>query len=87
MNLERAEEMLFRKPLFLIIILLLASIAFSVNAQEQQQLTVTWWGSQSRHDRTIAVIEMYEAENPGIDIVYEFSSFADYWTRVNTQAA
>jgi multiple sugar transport system substrate-binding protein len=79
--------MLFRKPLFLIIILLLASIAFSVNAQTPQQLTLTWWGSQSRHDRTIAVIEMYEAENPDIDIVYEFSSFADYWTRVNTQAA
>jgi multiple sugar transport system substrate-binding protein len=86
-NLERYEEMRFRKPLFLIILLLLASMAFSVTAQEPSQLTMTWWGSQSRHDRTIAVIEMYEAENPDIDIVYEFSSFGDYWPRVNTQAA
>lgn len=48
-------------------------------------LTITWWGSQDRHDRTIKVIEMYEAA-AGVDIEYEFSGWGDYWTRVTTQA-
>ncbi|MCI0708821.1 MAG: extracellular solute-binding protein [Chloroflexi bacterium] len=53
---------------------------------QDNELRVTWWGSQARHDRTIEVIEMYEAET-GIDISYEFAGFGDYWTRLNTQAA
>ncbi len=55
--------------------------------QDSITLRVTWWGSQDRHDRTIAVIEMYEAANPNVNIEYEFSGFNDYWTRVSTQAA
>ena len=67
-------------------VVLLLSISLVAQAQ-QTQIGVTWWGSQSRHDRTIQVIEMYEAENPDIDIVYEFSDWANYWTKVNTQVA
>lgn len=72
------------------LIILLALLIMSlvpVSAQETTELQLTWWGSQARHDRTIAVIEMYEAANPGIDIVYTFNSFGDYWTRLNTEAA
>lgn len=61
--------------------------AFPAFGQDKIELQVTWWGSQDRHDRTIKVIEMYEEANPNIDIVYEFAGFADYWTKVNTQAA
>lgn len=50
-------------------------------------LRFAWWGSQDRHDRTIKVIEMYEAENPNIDITFEFSGWEDYWTKMTTQAA
>lgn len=53
---------------------------------QEDELSVVWWGSQARHDRTIEVIEMYEAETD-IDISYEFAGFNDYWTRLNTQAA
>lgn len=66
---------------------LLLTVAFAASAQDPIELQMTWWGSQNRHDRTIKVIETYEAANPGIDIVYEFANFTDYWTKVNTQAA
>ena len=49
-------------------------------------LTILWWGGQERHDRTIAVIEMYEEET-GIDIEFEFAGWGDYWTLANTKAA
>ena len=54
---------------------------------EQIELRIAWWGSQSRHDRTIKVIEMFEELHPNIDIVYEFSAWDDHWTKMATQAA
>ncbi len=54
---------------------------------EQTELRIAWWGSQNRHDRTIQVIEMFEAEHPEIDVVYEFSGWEDHWTKLATQAA
>lgn len=71
----------------IILFALLITSLFTVSAQDPVELQMTWWGSQARHDRTIAVIEMYEAANPGVDIVYTFNSFGDYWTRLNTEAA
>lgn len=72
---------------FLLLTALLLVLGTAVVAQDTTELQVTWWGSQNRHDRTIQVIEMYEAANPGIDIVFEFANFTDYWTKLNTQAA
>lgn len=51
---------------------------------EQIKLRMAWWGSQTRHDRTVQVIEMYEKENPHVDIEYEFFSFDDYFTKLKT---
>src|SRR5688572_15451730 len=59
----------------------------TVLAQDAQEMRLVWWGSQNRHDRTIAVVEMYEAMHPEVDIVFEFANFNDYWTLMNTQAA
>ena len=54
---------------------------------EKTVLRMAWWGSQTRHDRTVAVIELYEAENPNIDIEYEFYDFDGYITKLNTLVA
>ena len=58
-----------------------------VPKEETVELRIAWWGSQNRHDRTIAAIELYEEENPNIDIVYEFNGWEDHWTKLATQAA
>jgi multiple sugar transport system substrate-binding protein len=56
-------------------------------APEPVELHFAWWGSQTRHDRTIAVIELFMEQNPHINITYEFSSFGDYWPLLATKAA
>ena len=56
-------------------------------AQTPLTLRIMWWGSKTRHDRTIRVLEMYQQKNPGIRFTYEFTGFNDYWTRLATQAA
>jgi multiple sugar transport system substrate-binding protein len=54
---------------------------------EPVELHMTWWGSQTRHDQTIKIIEMFQAKYPHISITYEFSSFGDYWPLLSTKAA
>lgn len=56
-------------------------------AQTPLTLRIMWWGSKTRHDRTIKVLEMYQEKNPGIKFTYEFTGFNDYWTRLATMAA
>ncbi len=57
------------------------------NTPEPVELHFAWWGSQSRHDRTIKVIEMFMAQHPNITITYEFASFNDYWSLLAPKAA
>ena len=65
-----------------------AMLALPVVGQDAPiELRIAWWGSQNRHDRTIAAIELYESLNPNIDIVFEFSGWDDHWTKMSTQAA
>ncbi len=71
----------------LILVLALGSLG-TVKAQSNQiEMQMTWWGSQSRHDRTIKVIEMYQKANPNIKFTYEYANFTDYWVKLNTRAA
>ncbi len=74
----------------LFVFVMVASLALPaavIHGQETIELQMTWWGSQTRHDKTIAVIEMFQQEHPNIKIVYEFANFTDYWTLLSTKAA
>ena len=73
--------------LSLLLIMMLMLSVVGVTAQEPTQVRISWWGSQTRHDLTIAAIELYESQNPNIDIVYEFQGWNDHWTKLSTQAA
>ena len=35
-------------------------------SEEPITLRMAWWGSQDRHDKTIAAIELYESLNPNV---------------------
>ena len=61
--------------------------AAEAESEEPITLRMAWWGSQTRHDRTVEVIEMYEAANPNVNIEYEFYSFDDYFTKLKTLVA
>lgn len=56
-------------------------------AAEPVTLRMAWWGSQTRHDRTVQAIELYEKEHPNVTIEYEFFSFDDYFTKLKTLVA
>ncbi len=61
--------------------------AAPTKAGEKVVIRMAWWGSQARHDKTIEVIELYESQNPDIDIEYEFYDYDGYFTKLNTLVA
>lgn len=50
-------------------------------------LRFTWWGGDARQKATEQVIEAFEAENPNISVVGEYSDWTGYWDKLATQVA
>jgi multiple sugar transport system substrate-binding protein len=83
----KGVEMKSKASLSVIVLLVTVMLLSAIPAIGQSPtLTMTWWGGDTRHNRTIEVIEMYE-EATGVDVEYEFSGWGDYWTRTTTQAS
>ena len=59
----------------------------SAEPAEPVTLRMAWWGSQTRHDITVAAIELYEQEHPNVTIEYEFFDFDNYFTKLKTLVA
>ncbi len=51
------------------------------------KLRISWWGTQLRNDGTLKVLDMYSQLNPNVKFEPEYSSFADYWDKLASQAA
>jgi multiple sugar transport system substrate-binding protein len=51
------------------------------------EFQLQWWGSQNRHERTIATVELFIEQNPDVEVPYEFVGWGDYWTSLATKAA
>lgn len=59
-----------------------------VSGEEEKEpinMSVFWWGSQLRNERTQQILDMYAQEHPYITFDGQFSD--DYWTRMATLAA
>ncbi|MFV0412159.1 MAG: ABC transporter substrate-binding protein [Oscillospiraceae bacterium] len=59
----------------------------SAGTGEEAVIRICWWGSQTRTDKTNAVLKMYEEQNPGVTFQAEFSDYSGYWDKLATQAA
>lgn len=73
---------------FLVLMMLLfSSVIMAQEEREPVTLRLTWWGSETRHERTTQVVELFEAEYPWITVVSEpISAFNDYWIALDAQA-
>lgn len=56
-------------------------------SEEQVTITIAWWGGEARHELFNKLFDKYEAEHPNVKIERQYSSFNDYWTKFQTQAA
>lgn len=69
--------------------LTVAAIGTGVSAEAEKDVTMrfSWWGADVRHEATLAAIEAYEKENPGVRIEAEYQGFEGYQQKMMTQLA
>jgi multiple sugar transport system substrate-binding protein len=51
------------------------------------ELSFTWWGSDSRHEYTQQIIELFEAQHENITVEPIFTDFNSYWDQLATATA
>ncbi|MBI9113873.1 ABC transporter substrate-binding protein [Sanguibacter suaedae] len=56
-------------------------------AEGPVELRFSWWGSDTRHQLTQEVIDLFEAEHENITIVADYASWGDYWDKLSTSVA
>ena len=76
-----------RSLICLLVLVLLLGTASTAAAEETQTIRVLWWGSQARHDLTVAAIDVFMEKNPNIHVEIEFTDWGGYWSKLATQAA
>lgn len=69
----------------LVVLMALVFVVASVGcaaAENRGPLRIMWWGSQLRHDRTLAVLDLF-TQQTGIEFEAEFYGFDDYIAKLN----
>lgn len=57
------------------------------NTSGEKKLTVTWWGNQTRNERTISTLNLYAEQNAGVTFDPQVAEWADYWNKLATASA
>ncbi|GIO39441.1 ABC transporter substrate-binding protein [Paenibacillus antibioticophila] len=56
-------------------------------SNKQVKLRIMWWGSQDRHQATLAALDLYTKNHPNITFEPEYSGMDGYLDKLSTQAA
>lgn len=64
-----------------------ASKDTAADASGDVALTFTWWGNQTRNERTQAALDLYSEQNSGVTFDTQPAEWNDYWTKLSTAAA
>ena len=59
----------------------------SLTGSEPVTLRFSWWGGDSRHEATLAAINLYMDKNPNVKIEAEYGGFDGYQQKLFTQLA
>ncbi len=51
------------------------------------QIGFSWWGGQSRNDKTDRILQLFEQEYPGVSVTREAADFNPHWEKLTIQSA
>ncbi|MBP3544342.1 MAG: carbohydrate ABC transporter substrate-binding protein [Lachnospiraceae bacterium] len=57
------------------------------NNAQSVSMTFSWWGNQTRNERTQAALDLYSQQNAGVTFDAQPAEWSDYWTKLSTLAA
>ena len=66
--------------------LLLGCVSFA-SAEDATTVRMLWWGSQTRHDVTVAAVNKFMEKHPEIKVEVEYTDWNGYWSKLATQVA
>ena len=74
---------------FVLVAVMLLSVCVSAQASSDEKITLrfSWWGSDTRHQATLQVIDMYMEQNPNVTIEAEYGVFDSFYEKLLTQLA
>lgn len=75
-----------RKISVLLVVTLLVAMLASA-ALADAQLTIAWWGNQTRNERTQAALDLYSEQNAGVTFDPQMNAWSDYWAALATASA
>lgn len=76
------------KKALVVVLLVVLLLSFSLIGQAQTTtLRFAWWGSQTRHDKTLEVIRLFQQKYPDIKIQPEFTGWDGYFDKMAAQSA
>ncbi len=68
--------------------LVLCAAAAEAPAQDLEgEIRFSWWGGQLRNEKTDQILQLFEAENPGVTVVRENSDWLPHWDKLTVQSA
>ena len=73
-----------KKLALILSLILVASLCMSALAEEN--ILVTWWGNQTRNERTHNALELFASEHEGVTFTEVPNSWDDYWKKVAADA-
>ncbi len=59
----------------------------STDSGEKVQLSLCWWGNQTRNDLTQKAVDLYMTLNPSVEIKTEFTDWSGYWDKLSAMAS
>lgn len=73
----------------LFVTLNLSACGSSDNSTPQDQVTIrfSWWGGESRHDKTVEAIQAFQNAYPNIKVKIEFSEWTGFKKKMNMRIA
>lgn len=78
-------------PFLVIILICLFFTNCDLLKKKEKKSTITlkvmWWGGETRHNKTLKVIEMYEKQNPNIKIEPIYTSWDGYFDKLGPLVA
>ncbi|MDB5585742.1 MAG: carbohydrate transporter substrate-binding protein [Devosia sp.] len=63
---------------------LLSSLA---RGQDKIDMRIAWWGSDDRHQKTLKIIDLFEAEHPGLTMESQYGGLIGYQDKLSTEFA
>ncbi len=77
-----------KKTLALLLsLILILCAAGALAADEQVTIRYSWWGSDTRHQATLAALDLYMERHPNVTIEAEYGAYSSYYQQVVTQFA